>query len=37
MSETMRNTALFAGVAALIVGTGLFQSWNAALLILNMG
>ncbi len=37
MSETMRNTALFALVAGLIVLTGLFQSWNTALLIVNMG
>ena len=37
MSETMKKTALFALVAGLIVFTGLFQSWNTALLILNMG
>ncbi len=37
MSETVRNTALFACVAALIVLTGVMQSWNTALLILNMG
>ena len=37
MSETMRNTALFALVALLIVGTGVVQSWSTALLILNMG
>ncbi|MEM7731562.1 MAG: branched-chain amino acid ABC transporter permease [Pseudomonadota bacterium] len=37
MSETVRNTALFAFVAALIVLTGVMQSWNTALLILNMG
>ncbi|HBM61443.1 MAG TPA: branched-chain amino acid ABC transporter permease [Citreicella sp.] len=33
----MRTLALFALVAALILGTGLLQSWNSALLILNMG
>ncbi|MEM8647935.1 MAG: branched-chain amino acid ABC transporter permease, partial [Pseudomonadota bacterium] len=37
MSDTVRNTALFAFVAALIVLTGVMQSWNTALLILNMG
>src|SRR6056297_830300 len=37
MSETMRKIALFALVAGLIVMTGMFQSWNTALLILNMG
>ncbi|MEM9268020.1 MAG: branched-chain amino acid ABC transporter permease [Pseudomonadota bacterium] len=37
MSETTRNTALFAFVAGLIVLTGVMQSWNTALLILNMG
>ena len=33
----LRNIGLFALVAALIVGTGFLQSWNSALLILNMG
>ncbi|WP_136443490.1 branched-chain amino acid ABC transporter permease [Pacificoceanicola onchidii] len=33
----MRTFGLFALVAVLILGTGLLQSWNAALLILNMG
>ncbi|WP_425100500.1 branched-chain amino acid ABC transporter permease [Tropicibacter sp. S64] len=33
----MRTIGLFAAVALLIVGTGVLQSWNAALLILNMG
>ncbi|MFW2544522.1 branched-chain amino acid ABC transporter permease [Primorskyibacter sp. 2E107] len=33
----MRTVLLFALVAVLIVGTGVVQSWNAALLILNMG
>ncbi|MEO0370533.1 MAG: branched-chain amino acid ABC transporter permease [Pseudomonadota bacterium] len=37
MKELGRNTALFGVVAALIVATGLMQSWNTALLILNMG
>ncbi|WP_370049057.1 MULTISPECIES: branched-chain amino acid ABC transporter permease [Salipiger] len=33
----MRTLALFALVAALILGTGFLQSWNSALIILNMG
>ncbi|MCA1284727.1 branched-chain amino acid ABC transporter permease [Salipiger bermudensis] len=33
----MRTLALFALVAALILGTGVLQSWNSALIILNMG
>ncbi|MEQ9259747.1 MAG: branched-chain amino acid ABC transporter permease [Roseovarius sp.] len=37
MSETVRNTGLFALVALLIIGTGVVQSWSTALLILNMG
>ncbi|CUH77450.1 branched-chain amino acid ABC transporter permease [Tropicibacter naphthalenivorans] len=37
MSQTMRTYLMFAGVAVLIIGTGLVQSWNSALLILNMG
>ncbi|SLN17902.1 leucine/isoleucine/valine transporter permease subunit [Pseudoruegeria aquimaris] len=37
MSEMMKNTLLFAAVAGLIVLTGFVQSWNSALLILNMG
>ena len=37
MSQTMRTFGLFAFVALLIVGTGFVQSWNSALLILNMG
>ncbi|WP_289084653.1 branched-chain amino acid ABC transporter permease [uncultured Sulfitobacter sp.] len=37
MNETLKNTALFAIVALLIVLTGLAQSWNAALLIIAMG
>ncbi len=37
MSEMMKNTALFALVAALILITGFYQSWNSAIFILNMG
>ncbi|MHA6323723.1 branched-chain amino acid ABC transporter permease [Roseivivax sp. CAU 1753] len=37
MNDTLRATGLFALVAVLILGTGLVQSWNSALLILNMG
>lgn len=37
MNETLRNTIYFALVALLIVGTGILQSWNSALFILNMG
>ena len=37
MTDMTKNTALFMIVAALIIGTGFAQSWNAALLILNMG
>ncbi len=37
MNDTLRATGLFALVALLILGTGVFQSWNSALLILNMG
>jgi len=37
MSDTTRKIALFALVAVLILGTGVLQSWNSALLILNMG
>ena len=33
----MRTFLLFGGVACLIIGTGVLQSWNSALLILNMG
>ena len=33
----LRNAAMFGIVAALIIGTGFVQSWNSALLILNMG
>jgi len=37
MSESVKNTVLFAIVGGLILLTGVMQSWNAALLILNMG
>ncbi len=37
MNEMVKNTGLFALVAVLIVITGISQSWNTALLILNMG
>ena len=37
MSDTTRTAAMFLGVAALILGTGFLQSWNSALIILNMG
>ncbi|MDP4989643.1 branched-chain amino acid ABC transporter permease [Marivita lacus] len=33
----MRTVLMFAAVAGLIIGTGFLQSWNSALLILNMG
>ncbi|GHG81347.1 branched-chain amino acid ABC transporter permease [Pseudodonghicola xiamenensis] len=37
MSATMKNTLLFLLVGVLILITGMVQSWNSALLILNMG
>ncbi len=37
MNINWKNIALFALVAVLILGTGFMQSWNTALLILNMG
>jgi branched-chain amino acid transport system permease protein len=37
MNETLKNTGLFAIVAGLIAITGFMQSWNSALLIVNMG
>ncbi len=37
MSETVKNTLLFVIVGGLILLTGFTQSWNAAILILNMG
>ena len=36
-NEHLKNTALFLLMAGLLVATGLMQSWNSALLILNMG
>lgn len=37
MSEATKNTLLFAVVGGLILLTGFTQSWNTAILILNMG
>jgi len=37
MTESVKNTLLFACVAVLIVATGFMQSWDSALGILNMG
>ena len=37
MSDTMRTPLLFTMVAVLIIGTGIFQDWNVALLLLNYG
>ncbi|EEX10803.1 branched-chain amino acid ABC transporter, permease protein [Ruegeria lacuscaerulensis ITI-1157] len=37
MSDTVKNTLLFAVVAGLILVTGFMQSWNTAILIINMG
>ncbi|MCF6231564.1 MAG: branched-chain amino acid ABC transporter permease [Rhodobacteraceae bacterium] len=37
MSDTMKNTGLFALVGGLVLITGFVQSWNAAILIVNMG
>ncbi|KUJ86048.1 branched-chain amino acid ABC transporter permease [Ruegeria marisrubri] len=37
MSEPVKNTLLFVLVGALILLTGFMQSWNSALMILNMG
>ncbi|MTH99189.1 MULTISPECIES: branched-chain amino acid ABC transporter permease [Alphaproteobacteria] len=37
MSEMTKNTLLFVVVGALILVTGFSQSWNTAILILNMG
>ena len=36
MDQT-RNMLYFVAIAALIIITGMVQSWNSALLILNMG
>jgi len=37
MSESVKNTLLFIVVGALILLTGFTPSWNAAILIRNMG
>jgi branched-chain amino acid transport system permease protein len=37
MNPALKNTALFGFVALLMIGTGIVQGWNSALLILNMG
>ncbi len=37
MNTVVRDTALFGLVAVLLIGTGVVQGWNSALLILNMG
>ena len=37
MTDRVRTYGLFALVTVLILATGLFQSWNSAVLILNMG
>ncbi len=37
MNPAIKNPLLFALVAVLIIGTGVMQGWNSALLILNMG
>ena len=37
MNPAIKNTALFGIVGILLLGTGVIQGWNSALLILNMG
>lgn len=37
MTHSVKTVVLFALVAVLIAGTGFLQSWNTALVILNMG
>ncbi len=37
MSDMVKNSLLFVAVGSLILLTGFMQSWNAAILILNMG
>ncbi len=37
MTDRIKTPLLFAGVALLILLTGVLQSWNSALVILNMG
>lgn len=37
MTDRLKAIGYFAGIAVLIVGTGQYQSWNSALVIVNMG
>lgn len=37
MTNSTRSVVLFAGMAILLIGTGMVQGWNTALLVLNMG
>lgn len=37
MTDTLKNSLLFALVFTLIILSGLFQGWNNAMFILNMG
>ncbi|MDX8349026.1 branched-chain amino acid ABC transporter permease [Cognatiyoonia sp. IB215446] len=37
MNPAIKNTFLFSLVGVLLVGTGIIQGWNSALVILNMG
>ncbi len=37
MTDTVKNTLLFAVVFGLIITSGFFQGWNSAMFILNMG
>ncbi|MEM9786521.1 MAG: branched-chain amino acid ABC transporter permease [Pseudomonadota bacterium] len=37
MNPAVKNTVLFSLVGVLLVGTGMTQGWNSALVILNMG
>ena len=37
MSDTVRKSLLFGAMALLIIGEGVFVSWNSALFILNFG
>ena len=37
MNDSIKTYSLFAAVLFLIVITGIIQSWNSALFILNMG
>ena len=36
-SDAFRNTVYFLGIAALIIGTGIVQSWDSAMFVLNFG